>query len=987
MTQIVLAGVGGQGILTIAKLLSSAAAKSGLHVKQAEVHGMSQRGGAVHAHVRLANKPLHTERILAGTADIVLATEPLEAVRQLPFLREGGVVISGTGPVTNCPDYPPVEKLLDTLAACEDHVLLDLEKLARAAGSVRAGNMVALGAASWFLPIPAAELVEEIVGAFHPKGEAAVVTNVRAFRFGRNAAAAYRDAIRRGLDRRAVLQWIDTIDPALLADDEPAADLVPAELALDPNVLSGAEVHAFEQALIEAHRQGRRRLLEHEVYALVELVGAISAPVHRFVAANDTLGPQELDRFPGDRLVLKLVSERVVHKSEAGGVAFVEKDAGAVREAIGRLMALDPGAYGVLAVEYVEPEYRGFGSELFVGIRATREFGPVIAAGLGGVETEYLASRMLPGAAVAHAVATEVDAEGFLELFRATAAYDVLAGRTRGHQRLVSDAELLRCFRAFIAIARHFCVDRGEAAPDIGELEVNPFAFRNHRLIPLDGRGLMRTAPPKRADRPLEKVRKLIEPRNIAVLGVSAQSMNYGRIILNNIARRRPNREGLFVVKPDAEAIDGVPCVPRIADLPKPTDLLIVAAPARSLPSVLDECLRAGNVEAGILIPGGVGETEGSEEIGLRTAEALARCREAKGPVFVGPNCMGILSRIGRYDTFFIPEERLPMDWSVPPTGLGIVSQSGAFVVGRLSKMPHLRPVAAVSIGNQMDVTISDALSVLAERPEVRTLAAYVEGFANYDGLAFLQCVRRAKEAGKSVVFYKAGRTEAGRSAAAGHTASLAGDYEVAVSAVRRAGALVAQSFAEFEMLMETATFLDPRRVDGSSVFAITNAGMEAVAIADQASRDTGFELAVLSEETRAELAGLLESLGLKGLATPKNPLDLTPMGDERAYDALVRWALSRPEIHAAIVACVPLAPNLRTTPEALADPQSLVSLAEGWLRETDKPVVFVVDAGPEFEPLARALRSLPVPVFRSADAAAAILGRYLGNRLHAGDS
>ena len=82
MTQIVLAGVGGQGILTIAKLLSSAGAKSGLHVKQAEVHGMSQRGGAVQAHVRLANKPLHTERILAGTADLVLATEPLEAVRQ-----------------------------------------------------------------------------------------------------------------------------------------------------------------------------------------------------------------------------------------------------------------------------------------------------------------------------------------------------------------------------------------------------------------------------------------------------------------------------------------------------------------------------------------------------------------------------------------------------------------------------------------------------------------------------------------------------------------------------------------------------------------------------------------------------------------------------------------------------------------------------------------------------------------------------------------
>ncbi|MEJ5171364.1 MAG: acetate--CoA ligase family protein, partial [Fimbriimonadales bacterium] len=756
---------------------------------------------------------------------------------------------------------------------------------------------------------------------------------------------------------------------------------------IDPNVLSGAEVHAFEQALVAAHRQGRRRLLEHEVYALVELVGAISPPVHRFVAANDTLSPQDLDRFPGDRLVLKLVSESVVHKSEAGGVVFVDKHPDAVRQAVNRLMAVDPGAYGVLAVEYVEPEYRGFGSELFVGIRATREFGPVIAAGLGGVETEYLASRMIRGAAVTHAVATEVDADGFLELFRQTAAYDVLAGNIRGHRRLVSDAELLRLFRAFIAIARHFCVDRGEAAPDIGELEVNPFAFRNHRLVPLDGRGLMRTAPPRRRERPRDKVRKLIEPRTIAVLGVSSQSMNYGRIILNNIARRRPGAAGLYVVKPGAETIDGVPCVPSVADLPKPTDLLVVASPAGSLSGILDECLESGKVEAGILIPGGVGEAEGSEEIGRRTEEALARCREEQGPVFVGPNCMGVLSRIGRYDTFFIPEARLPLDWETEPTGLGIVSQSGAFVVGRLSKLPHLRPVAAVSIGNQMDVTVADALHVLAERPEVRTLAAYVEGFANYDGLDFLQAVRHARANGKSVVFYKAGRTDAGRTAAAGHTASLAGDYDVAVSAASRAGALVAESFAEFEMLLETATFLDSRRVTGDATFAITNAGMEAVAIADQATADSGFQLASFSEDARRELSDLLADLGLKGLATPNNPLDLTPMGDERAYDALVRWALSRPDVHAAIVACVPLAPNLRTTADALGHPQSLVSLAQDWLRDTDKPFVFVVDAGAEFEPLVRALRSMAVPVFRSADSAASILGRYLQNRLHAGHS
>ena len=188
---------------------------------------------------------------------------------------------------------------------------------------------------------------------------------------------------------------------------------------------------------------------------------------------------------------------------------------------------------GVLVVEYVERVRPGFGNELFVGIRATREFGPVIAAGLGGIDTEYLAAKMKPGLAVAKAIAIDTTAEEFLDLFRKTAAYEILSGKARGHRRIVSDGELLRCFRAFLLLAQRFCVDRGDEGPDVAELEVNPFAFRQQRLVPLDGRGRLEAAA--RAPPPPPRRQVAAPPRaasRIAVLGVSSTPCNFGRIIL-----------------------------------------------------------------------------------------------------------------------------------------------------------------------------------------------------------------------------------------------------------------------------------------------------------------------------------------------------------------------------------------------------------------------------------------------------------------------
>lgn len=984
---IILAGVGGQGILTIAKAISTAALARGWHIKQAEVHGMSQRGGAVQAHLRISDEPLFSDLIPVGKADLLIATEPLESLRYIHMLSPDATVITATNAVLNIGNYPAVEQIIDQVTALPNHVVIDADRLGRAAGSGRAGNIALLGAASLFLPLTQDELDRVLAEMFAAKGDKLVEVNQRAMRLGKHAAAAYLQGLERGGASREVRHWVDTLDPEHLAaaaqPDSPAFEIQDAE-----DRLSGAEAHAVERLLMEVYEAGRRQLHEHEVYQIIQLVGAISPPHHVFLTTDDLISEEALHRFPSDQVVLKIVSPDVVHKSDAKGLVFCPKHYPTVKREIDSLIALHRSqgstVHGVLIAECVETAGQGLGEELFVGIRATREFGPVIAAGLGGVDMEYLARVMQPGRAVAKAVATETTAEAFFDLFCQTAAYDTIAGRARGHRRAVSDAELLRCFRAFIAIARRFCVDRGEVGPDVAELEVNPFAFRRQRLVPLDGRGRLATATARPAARPIEQIRHMLEPRSIAIVGVSAKSDSFGRIILRNILSCGFDPASLRIIKPETDQIDSVRCVPSIAALDAPADLLVVAAAAEQLPKLVEQAVDSGLVRSLIVIPGGVGETEGSGDILAQTRAALARSRSRPdaGPVLLGPNCLGVQSRPGRYDTFFIPDNKLDKRADKPGRPVALISQSGAFIVSRLSNLQTLDPLITVSIGNQADLTIGDMLAAIGARDDIHTIGVYVEGFNDLDGLDTLRAIRLATDAGKCVVFYKAGRTEQGRSAAAGHTASVAGDYDICEAGALGAGAMVAETFTEFEQLLELSAALHDKPVTGTRLGAISNAGFETVGMADRV-RGARYEVQFpdLCDTARRALAAALDANKLTALVNIRNPLDLTPMAGEPAYEAAARAFLACPNIDALIVSAIPLTPALATTADEIAARDSLADLLPRLAGETTKPLVAVLDSGAIYEPLVASLREQHMPVFRAADQALRSLGRYLTHR------
>jgi indolepyruvate ferredoxin oxidoreductase beta subunit len=190
-TDIILSGVGGQGILTIAAVIGNAAISGGLYVKQAEVHGMSQRGGAVQSHLRISDEPIYSDLIPVGTCNLILSVEPMEALRYLPFLDEDGWVISNSKPFINIGNYPGQEKLLDAYRSIRNNSLIDADKIAAQLGSKKASNMVVLGAASSYVGVGFKALESSIRSIFGRKGEEIVQLNINALKAGKSAAEMY----------------------------------------------------------------------------------------------------------------------------------------------------------------------------------------------------------------------------------------------------------------------------------------------------------------------------------------------------------------------------------------------------------------------------------------------------------------------------------------------------------------------------------------------------------------------------------------------------------------------------------------------------------------------------------------------------------------------------------------------------------------------------------------------------------------------------
>jgi len=628
--------------------------------------------------------------------------------------------------------------------------------------------------------------------------------------------------------------------------------------------------------------------------------------------------------------------------------------------------------------------------ELQVSLQHSREFGMVISAGLGGFDGELDASHFSKGHRAVQALAAMSSGADFLHGFKRTVAYQKLLLSEQRQQRSAPDAQLAGLFDRLLDLAG----DDNSGAPFMLQTLALTLRLQQGRLLASKAECTLTTPPTVRLPRPIAKIDKLLHPASIGLVGVSATSMNFGRIILRNLVGSGYPKTQLTVIRPDDAEVDGIPCVANLKALAHKLDLLIVAVGADAVPAMVDEIIASGAVESVMLIPGSLGETKKSVEPAAIMAAKInaAHGQSGGGPIFLGANCLGVVSHPGAYDSWFIPLERLPKPPKKPQRNSVMLSQSGAFMITRLSQNPWLDPLYMLALGNQTDLTHGDLLSYFAERPEIETIGIYIEGFKDADGLHFAKAVRKALVSGKQVVVYKAGKTAPGSAGAMGHTASIAGDPALFEAVMRQAGAIVAEDINSFDDLFYIAGVLHNKKIGGNRLGAISGAGFEAVAMADAISTDTfSMQMGELQDGTVKRVEEILLAKKLAALVEVRNPIDINPGADDEAHLQITEAFLLDPNIDAVVVGLDPTAPSVRALEVSklrpgydINDAKSTVHLMPPLVERCDKPLIGVIDGGMLYDAMAAGLMDQGVCVFRNCARAAKALVRYCEARLYA---
>ena len=700
---------------------------------------------------------------------------------------------------------------------------------------------------------------------------------------------------------------------------------------------------------------------EHEVYGYLTAVG-IGTPRHCFIDSESRLADAPFKI--GEPVVVKGIARDLWHKSDSGALAFCDFD----REAVAALhasMREDVGGrfewLGTLIAERVDSRAaKQAPSDIFVSLQRDQCCGAIISFGFGGLLTEDWAREMKQSLLVWPA-SVYTPAEALAEL-ESHWLGRILLGEARQQAALTTRDKLLGF------LEKLWKLDELMARENLGLLEMNPVVVNlEGEFVALDGVGLRATEGHEEACPVPLADDSFLSPRRIALAGVSTKAGSVGGLILENLRKSSVPPEGLLVIKPGVDEFDGVRCVADVAVLAEdPVDILIIALPAsQCVPMIEALCAQGGGAEVVYIVAGGIGDGADREGFGMRLSSLIESRRKAGDwcPAIVGPNGLGMLLSPLKLNSLFIPQSKLNVEFA-PDSDVALISQSGAFLITRLSRHSNLNLKYGFSIGNQLDMKLSDFMALVARDKSVRVLGIYVEGFVGGDACAVAKLVEEFRAENRHVIIYKGGRSQLGKSAAASHTGAMTGDYHVQKRLLHKAGAVITESFNQFNAVLKwMAAYPDLRELGRLAI--VTNAGYETVGSVDILGDTDPGRLYGLTDGDRAELSGILERHGMQGLVAVSNPLDLTPMADEAVYfdcvEAMIGFGAG-----VVMLGLVPLSEQLDT--QQLTQAEAFALRLKALAQASGRLVGIVIDAGVPYQRYKAVFERQGFPVFDGMD-------------------
>jgi 3-hydroxypropionyl-CoA synthetase (ADP-forming) len=739
--------------------------------------------------------------------------------------------------------------------------------------------------------------------------------------------------------------------------------------------LAGETKIKINEILRKANADSRCMLYEHEIYGILKEL-KLEVPRHVFVTNPAQIDETLLKPFTR-AMVVKVVSPQIAHKQKLGGVKIIKNfEPLYVQFVLSRIReevlshfsdSLKPEIKGFLLMEFI-PYTNSLGNEVILGFKEDNAFGPIVTLSKGGDDAEFFATYFDP----ANLFIPPLSMDKALQMANTL--------NIRHKYAQIGHPEFLNLLAKALSVLSRLAYDYSfiaEEKPEfiIKSMDINPFVIsEDQKFVAIDG--FAEFVPIAEDGKNLLPVNKenlwaFFKPTGIAVIGISADSAKYSlgweiAHLLHDMSRK-----DMYLINPKGGEVQIgetiYPLYRTLQEIPATVELIVYCAQAQTTVEFISNIPRDIMPAAMIIIS--------SIPSHIKYADFARQLDAVKpgGMRVIGPNCMGVFyaprgKRKG-LNTIFIDEKKLEVK-SSDFSNTVLLTQSGALAVTEIDKLQNSRSFkAVVSFGNKYDVKITDLLAHFAEESSIEVIALYIEGMEEGEGRQFYELARRIK---KPVIVYKSGRTEAGARAAASHTASLSGSYDVFRAACLQAGVIMAENIEDHYDYVKAFSSLSHRIPQKNRVAGVVNAGFESAVGADELKN---LRQAQLSPGTVIRL----NEINKQGLVDTSSPfLDITPMADDKTYTAFVEAVLQDENVDCVFVAIVPHAVYIKTTTETCHDPEGIANLLVQLNQKYNKPMVISVNGGRYYQDFVAILEEGGLPVYTDIRAAIKSLDKFV---------